>query len=134
MKKKSAASDALMNQLSKTLKPGEQSKITVKDSLKPSESRKTSATPTKKAVSPNAAKKPTKVGKVSNQNFSLYPESQDQIFEIISLIRKETGSKCSDSRAVQVALKICPLKDKSKILKAFAELQAYDGRTSRHNK
>lgn len=135
MAKKPSASDALMSQLKKTMKPeDEKVKISVKPSQKPSEARKTSATPPKKVSKPKVTESTPKVGKVSNQNVSLYPESRDQIFEIQSLIRKQIGAKCSDSRAVQIALKICPLENADKILKAFSELQAYDGRTSRHKK
>ena len=125
MTKKSTSAD-LLAQLGKTMKIEERKAVSAPPREEASEARKT--TPQKKTAAP--PKKSKSAQRVANQNISLYPENRDMIFEIQTLIRKHTGKKCSDSRAVQLALKICPLKDSGKILAAFSEVSSLDGRSS----
>ena len=134
MPNKSSASDKLLAQLSKTMPTGEKEQVSPPAKKKPSEARKTSSQAQKTSTA-KTAKKPSKAPqRVQNRNTSLYPEDDKTIFEIQTIIRQELGKKCSDSRAIQLALKICPLKDTQKILSAFDEVTARDGRGSKNRK
>lgn len=123
---KLSTSDALLAQLGKTMKTEEKMTVPAPPKKETSEARKT----TPQERKPVIRKKDSGVQRVTNQNISLYPENRDMIFEIQNLIRKQTGKKCSDSRAVQLALKMCSLEDPERIITAFAEASSLDGRSS----
>jgi len=131
MGKKKNAADALMGQLKKTVTKEKKEPVSVPKKKTPSEARKTSASPPKRKNPSKALKGPQKSSvaqKVTNQNVSLYPINQDQIFELQTLIRNQVGAKCSDSLAIRIALDLCPIDNPGKILEAFSRLQKADGR------
>lgn len=131
MAKKSNASDALMGQLRKTVTKDSKKPVTLPAKKEASEARKTSATPPKRQTTKKAGKGPQEppvAQKVKNQNISLYPSNQDQIFELQTLIRNKAGAKCSDSLAIRIALDLCPMDNPDKILEAFRRQQEADGR------
>ena len=132
MSKKSSTSDLLMAQLSKSMPKEKKEPVSVPAKKQPSEARKTTSTPKKKASPKKPVRKSSTPGqKVINRNTSLYPEDDDKIFEIQGLLRKELGKKCSDSRAIQLALRLVSLKEVDKIIAAFGEISARDGRSTK---
>lgn len=122
--KKKTASENLLSQLGKTL----ESEKTASRPL-PSTSKNLEPRKTQKSEQPKS--RPPKKAKAINRNVSLYPENDDIIYEIQLLLRKHTGKKCSDSRAIQLALKLFPMKEVNACISVFEELCAQDGRSSK---